>query len=278
MVTSLVSANAVFVCKSKHLTKQLLRRQGVPVAEGKHFTAAEYAKALDYFESRAWPVVVKPNGGHGGQSVTSNIRDRESFQSAWRSAVGATAAKSSIIVENYVSGLDIRAFVVGDRVAGASTRLPAFVVGAGARSIRQLVHEKAEARKRHAYLSRMPISVDEVWLAAQGYSLDSTLPDGEFVTLNGTVNLHQGGENMDVTELMSDEVKGLAVAAANAIPGLTLGGVDLLVKSLDSSAGAVVIEINTAANISVHHAPAYGNPVDVGRAIVDEILRRSGMN
>jgi hypothetical protein len=37
----------------------------------------------------------------------------------------------------------------------------------------------------------------------------------------------------------------------------------------------VVLEANTAANITVHHLPAYGDAVDVGGALVDEMIRIS---
>lgn len=86
--------------------------------------------------------------------------------------------------------------------------------------------------------------------------------------------VEQQMEGVDVTDLLAEPVKELAVRAVRAIPGLGVAGVDLMVRSLDDTAGAVVLEANTSANISVHHRPAYGRAIDVGAAIVDAMLER----
>ncbi|MGP9727956.1 hypothetical protein, partial [Glutamicibacter sp. AOP3-A1-12] len=117
------------------------------------------------------------------------------------------------------------------------------------------------------------IIVDQEWIKSSGISLDFVPPLGEIVTLNGAANIHQGGEHVDVTGLICNDLKIMAINAAASIPGLVCGGIDLLIDSLDTVKGAVVLEANAKANISVHHLPAYGQPVDVGAAIVREMLR-----
>ncbi|MGM1029994.1 MAG: hypothetical protein ACQEWM_09010 [Actinomycetota bacterium] len=92
--------------------------------------------------------------------------------------------------------------------------------------------------------------------------------------LNATANLHRGGVNVDVTTRIHPGLQRLAVDAARAVPGLSVAGVDLMVPAVESADGAIVLEVNAGANISMHHLPAYGAPVDVGAAIVDEMLRR----
>ena len=114
--------------------------------------------------------------------------------------------------------------------------------------------------------------VDEQHLRGQGRTPESVPEHSEVVVVNRVANIHQGGENIDVTAEISPGVKDLAVRAARAIPGLHVAGVDLMVPALDQHNGAVVLEANTSANIAMHHAPAYGEPVDVAAAIVDEML------
>ena len=95
---------------------------------------------------------------------------------------------------------------------------------------------------------------------------------GEVVVVNSLANLHVGGENVDVTELVHPDLLTMAVEAARAIPGLGAAGVDLLTPDIRSAAGAMVIETNVAANIRVHNCPAYGRPRDVAGAIVDRMI------
>lgn len=275
MVTSLVSHPAISATNSKPMTKQLLAKAGVPVPAGRSFSQNHFDEAAEYFQQQQKPMVIKPANGRAGDGITTNVSDLAQFDRAWSRAVEASTSKHKIMLEAHVTGLDVRAFVVGDRVVAAATRLPAFVQGNGQDSLVDLVEAKSSVRAENAYLRKMPIQVDYDWLAGRGWKATAVPEDGEIVLLNGTVNIHQGGEHVDITHELSPELQQIAVRAAQAIPGLTVAGIDLLVESPDSVHNAVVLEANTSANISVHHVPAYGQPVDVGGAIIDEMLRRA---
>lgn len=273
MLTSLVSSLAVSACNSKAVTKELFRASGVATPRSRTFEASALELGLEYVDSVAAPVVVKPSRGAGGQGVTCGVQTVEELRDAWARAAEHLPPSGSILVEEHVVGIDVRAYVVGGRVAAAATRLPAYVVGDGRRSIAELVEEKSALRARNAYLRRMDIVVDQARLRRLGMTM-SSIPAADSVTvLNETANLHQGGENVDVTTILGEGLKDIAVRAAAAIPGLAVAGIDLLVHSLQSVEGAVVLEANTKANISVHHLPAHGQPIDVGAALVDEMIR-----
>lgn len=272
MVTSLVASTAISLSASKQLSKTLFEQHGVPVAAGSSFAKSAFNDALAFFQDSGRPMVVKPETGRAGAAVQVGISTEEEFRDAWVAAVDITTR--GVIVEETVSGIDIRAFVISGRVVAAASRLPAFVVGDGVHGLHELIAEKASARNRHAYLKQMPIAPDWAWLSQLGHTSESVPQDGQVVTLNGAVNLHQGGEHVDVTSRLHPGLKRIAVEAVRAIPGLEVSGIDLLVPSLDSPKGAIVLESNPGASISVHHSPAYGNPVDVGGALVEEMLRR----
>ncbi|MDO8149348.1 hypothetical protein Q6350_13000 [Isoptericola sp. b515] len=275
MVTTLVGDVAAQVAESKTVTKQLLERAGVPTPHGRGFKIYEFASAVAFQESLGGPVVLKPAGGRGGEGVRCNVRDSAEFERAWAYTAGITAKGSRVLVEEQVAGIDIRAYVIGDTVIAAATRLPSFVVGDGATTVADLIELKTEKRARNAYLARGAIVMDEEVVTEQGYALGSVPEHGEVVVLNGVANVHQGGENVDITRLISPELADLAVRAARAIPGLRAAGIDLITPSLDTSDGAVVLEANVSANIGMHHLPAYGEPVDVAAALVEEMLDHS---
>lgn len=274
--TTLVGTVAVEVCASKHLTRLLLAAAGVPVPAGTTFAADELEPALTHLAGREGPVVVKPARGRGGSGVTVGVTSPEGLARAWSTALEATNAKDRVVVEDQVNGLDVRAFVVGDRVVAAATRVPAYVVGDGVSTVAQLVAAKLAVRRENAYLARMPIVVDSAHLERSGLHPEAVPAPTEVVTVNDVANLHQGGENIDVTDRLHPGLAALAVAAAHAVPGLAVAGVDLMTPSVTEPAGAVVLEANTSANLSVHHLPAHGEPRDVGGAIVDEMLARAG--
>jgi D-alanine-D-alanine ligase-like ATP-grasp enzyme len=275
MVTSLVSHPAINMTNSKPMTKELMAKAKVPVPSGRAFSQGQYDQALEYFEQQQSPQVVKPANGRAGLGISTQIQTAQQFHSAWLRAIEASTSKAKILIEQHVTGLDVRAFVVGNRVVASATRLPAFVVGNGYDSIATLVDAKADLRAKNGYLRSKPIQIDADWLGRRNLTTTSVPSEGEVVLLNGTVNLHQGGEQVDLTDILSPELQDIAVRAARAIPGLTIAGIDLLVESPTSTRNAVVLEANTSANISVHHIPAYGKPVDVAGAIIDEMLRNT---
>jgi D-alanine-D-alanine ligase-like ATP-grasp enzyme len=276
MISSLASYEAVRTCGSKNLTKQLLTAAGVPVPRGVSLPQDAAYKAISFFRALGAPVVVKPADGRGGKGVTCGIRTEQHFRVAWKKAVASARRNSPIIVEEHVAGLDVRVYIVGTSAVAAGTRLPPFVVGDGEQTVEQLMAAKQALRETNRYLGRMPIVVDPEWLENIGRPA-SVVPDrGEVVVLNPTVNLHQGGENVDVTDILAPELKEIAVNAVGAIPGLGAAGVDFLITSPVSSENAVVLEVNVGGNISVHHLPAYGEPVNVARAMVEEMMARAG--
>ena len=244
MVTSLVASSAITACNSKRISKQLWAYQDVPSPSGKTFRHNERTAAAEYLASANLPMVVKPNVGSAGNAVSTGVATLNDFDAAWELAKAATSKGGLILMEEHVRGTDVRALVVGDCVAAAACRLPAFVVGDGENTVEALVDRKRVLRGDHAYLARMTLRVETSWLAHQGHDLRSVPRLGEVVILNGTVNLHQGGESLDVTHVLSPDLKDLAVRAAKAIPGLGVAGVDLIVKDLDTVEGAVVIEAN----------------------------------
>lgn len=272
MVTSLIGYSAVDICRSKEVMKELFVAAGVPVPKGSAFKRDQRAAGLRYFQSLDALAVVKPDKGHGGRGITAGIKTADEFREAWTKAASHARGEVPIVVEEYVPGLDLRVYVAGGKAVAASTRVPPFVIGDGQSTIDALLQSKKEQRSRSKYLSRLPIAVDASWMANTGISFETVLPQGGVAVLSATSNLSQGGESVDVTDLLSEDLASIAVSAIAAIPGMNAGGVDFQAQSPYSAHGAVVLEVNAAANISVHHLPAYGDSVDVGQALVDAMM------
>jgi D-alanine-D-alanine ligase-like ATP-grasp enzyme len=274
MIPSLVSHAALKAGRSKQLTKELLSAAGVPVPRGQLFAETDQVKGARFFRALEATAVVKPDGGRGGVGVTCGVSTAGHFKDAWQRAAATTKQETAIMVEEFTMGIDLRVYVVDGKAVAAASRIPAHVIGDGLSSVSELLSEKQGLRERNRYLERMPIVVDPQWMLNSGHSMDQVLEAGEIAVLNSTVNLHQGGENIDVTGMLHPELGAIAVAALDAIPGMGAGGVDFVAKSPRTAEGAVVLEVNTGANISVHHLPAYGEPVNVGRAIIDAMIAR----
>jgi D-alanine-D-alanine ligase-like ATP-grasp enzyme len=244
-----------FAAKDKHLTKALLARSGIPVPDGAAFT--DHAAARRYFLSRKHAQVVKPQYGKRGNGVTAGIRDEKAFATAWQHA---RAHDSSIIVEDFFEGDEVRILVLNGRVVAAECRVPAYVVGDGASSIAQLVADKNRRRRNNPLLRICPIKKTDQ-LELDGRSLDEIPAANEHVRLSTVSNVGQGGESVSVISHLHPSIISMAEQAYHAIPGATLLGLDVLIKDFSAHAtpeNVRVIEVNANPAVAGPAFAVYG--------------------
>ncbi|GAB3058651.1 acylphosphatase [Virgibacillus ainsalahensis] len=264
-----VANNTVRICQDKEKTKSLIAEKDVPVPKGGIFQMDD-SKMFDYAEDIGFPVVIKPVNGSMGKGVFTNIRNKEELQNA-RNEFRTRFRYNELILEKHYHGKEYRIYVVGDKVIGATNRVPANIQGDGVHSIDKLIKMKNKERKNNPYLNPKPIKVDyEIKLALKNNDLemDSILADGETLSLREKSNLSAGGDPLEATDELSKEVKQIAVDTLKALPSIPHAGVDIIV---DPEAGekGVVLEVNATAEIGFHVFPWEGKAKDVPGAIID---------
>jgi hypothetical protein len=132
-----------------------------------------------------------------------------------------------VIVEELVSGEDLRVVVIDHEVVAAAVRKPAEIVGDGVRDVTTLIRETSRRRERATGgESRIPLDALTVAMVAKaGHTMDDVLPRGLRLRVRRTANLHTGGTIEDVTARLHPEIAAAAVRASRAIdirsPGWT---------------------------------------------------------
>lgn len=264
-------------CNNKAKALSLLAKAGVPVPRGHHIDAneAETSDILRLARDMGYPVVIKPVLGSMGTGVFSGVDNDADLAEYFRYIV-QELGKKRLILEEHIEGEDYRIFVVGTKVAAATWRRAASVTGDGQHSIAELIADKNLQRRRNPALSKERITVDlevDRYVADQGFTYESVPASGHEVRLRGKANLSTGGEIVDVTHLLPNEIKRVAVEAVAAVPGLISAGVDLMIdrrpEELDSSGRAAVIELNPRAHIGGHMFPSEGPGHDASGALID---------
>jgi D-alanine-D-alanine ligase-like ATP-grasp enzyme/acylphosphatase len=268
-----VTNEAVRIGSDKDETKVWLAKAGVPVPEGRKFEASSTdEEIIQYALEINFPLVLKPTNASLGNGVVTNIKDVKSLQKALI-YVRSDLNYPEVILERYVSGEEYRVYVVEDQVIAAYNRLPANIIGDGYHTITELIDLKNRQRKKNARLFSCLIEIDnEVldFIQSSGYTLESIPNKGEKILLREKTNVSAGGDPIDVTDELPDELKQIAIDAIKAIPGLHHGGVDIIVdlnKPILSS--AVVIELNPTAQIGGILFPMEGKARDIPSAIID---------
>lgn len=101
---------------SKAFAKQFMQRQGIPTAAYREFAAGELEEARAYIAQHPLPVVLKADGLAAGKGVLICTEHSEALyeveQMLQHSKFGA--AGSRVVVEAFLSGVELSVFVVTD--------------------------------------------------------------------------------------------------------------------------------------------------------------------
>jgi cyanophycin synthetase len=277
-LTSQTSAVAVDIACDKELTKTVLREAGLPVPDGMLVESASAAQAA--LAALGAPVAIKPFNGCQGKGVSLNIANAAQAERAFQLA---TQFAPKVLVEEQLTGRDYRVLVINGKLAAASERRPAHVVGDGQHTIEQLIEQTNQHPDRGNDHDKAltSITLDTVLLEhlhQRGLSLAYRPQPGEVILLRECANLSTGGTARDVTELVHPEIAALCERAARVI-GLDVCGLDLILEDIATPCqpGNGIVEVNAVPGLRMHLSPSAGAPRDVGSAII-EMLYPAGSN
>ncbi len=265
-LSEMTSAVALSRCDDKALTRRILAKAGLRVPEQLRLTSPSEASS---FLERHGHVVVKPARGEQGRGVFVDLTTEDEVT---RAITLAQQVCDQVLVEEFVTGDDLRIIVINSEVVAAAIRKPATVIGDGKTSIRSLIEH--QSRRRAAATggeSHIPLDREtERAVAAAGYRLDHVLPKDESLAVRKTANLHTGGTIHDVTAELNRELAAAAIAGARALD-IPLVGFDFLVPDVAGS-DYVIIEANERPGLANHE------PQPTAERFVDFLFPHSRAN
>ena len=256
----------------KDMVGDFLELCGFPTPKGKNcFTEDEI---LAEAEDLGWPVVIKPVAGHKGQGVTTGIESipeaKKAFNNIVKAANEAGVAFEGALVQQQIYGYDHRILTIGGKFVACLKREPAFVIGDGKSTIKELIDIDNELEIR-ADTARSPLAKIKLdddmkdFLQLQGKSPDTIPPDGEKVVLRRVANISAGGVSFNVTEQMHPKNIQMAENIAKFLH-VTALGIDVLAQDISKpwdEGNFGIIEINAGPGVFMHLAPAFGGSIDV---------------
>jgi len=273
-ISGRTSCISVDIACDKVLTKLLLEEAGIPVPQGG--LACDEDQALRVATELGYPLVTKPRDGNQGKGVSVNLRTEDELRQGFTTA---RSLSEGVVVERHIQGRHYRILVIGGKLAAASERLPAFVIGDGKHTVARLVEmTNSDAMRGEEHeLPLTRIKIDEAArrvLSRQGLSLDSVPGRGNLVYLRDNANLSTGGVAIDVTDEVHPENARMAIRASEVL-GMDIAGVDLITDHISlpmDATGGAIVEVNAAPGIRMHLFPWKGRRREVGRQIVDHLF------
>ncbi|WP_350342400.1 ATP-grasp domain-containing protein [Proteinivorax tanatarense] len=272
-LNSKVSTTVRAITDNKHLTKEFLHNNGLPVPLGRIFENLDDAKK--YLNQCTYPLVVKPVEGSSGFGITVDVRTEEELEVAWDYAKNR---HESIILEELIEGVDIRVIVIGGVAKAALLRVPANVMGDGKKTVADLINEKNQERTKNPRFSRTPIIASdytESFLSKQGHSLTTIPKSGELVFLHLKANVGAGADGIVITEQIHPDLMQLAEEAANSFGINDYWGIDILAQRIDlprSKQKCCILEANSRASFGGPHYPIYGKPTNIAKPLLNYLF------
>lgn len=274
---SSISSFANRACTHKGVTKALLDRNGLTVAEGEEYWERDLREAIEFAHSKQWNVVLKPSRGEKGSCVFTTIQDESQLQEDWEKLF---SRYESALLETKFAGKEYRILATKEKVLGITFRKPANIEGDGQHTIKELIGIKNSDPRRSENCGDpiVKIKIDrEVKnkIESSGLTLASVPADGVTVYLRDNSNISTGGDSIDYTDIAHPSVGEIAVKAINSIPGLLYGGVDFMTKDIakpQNSGSYIIVEMNSSPGIDLHHFPFKGKQRNVAAEVIDIIF------
>lgn len=262
--------------KDKFSTENLLEKYNINTVKSEIYMKSDMQKAkTEAFNNRMKSVVIKPLAGTLGKGVMVNVSEQR-FEYNWLESTKYIGENGKVVVQEYLDGFEARGTVIEGNLVAITLRVPPYIIGNGKNDIDSLIDIKNIERKKCTVLSRALIKKSiymKEFLRLSNKNLNDIPANGEYILLGSVSNFSNGGELINITELVDENIKKIALDTIAAIPGLYTGGVDIMMKSFDDE-NPTVLEVNSFPVIGLAAFPTYGEMTNPSKIYVEAIISK----
>lgn len=251
--------------RCKDITHKLLKEHGLPTPETVCFYKKTYDKneAEKQLSSLKYPIILKDAKGSNSRGIfpfIGNLKD------AMLQLEDELPHYKSMIAQEMVFGKEFRLLVLDEKVIGALEMIPPYAKGDGVSTIRKIIQEKQKTTEARTAFDDKLVEI----LKDQNVTLESIMPKSEIAYIKRSSCLAEGGETMDVTDLVHPAIEKICVEASKVV-GKHLVGIDVMCQDVSNDPAKQsfnIIEINGKPDLYIHYKPTHGQVRDVVRDIV----------
>lgn len=274
--TSYVSG---WIADDKYYAKAFLRYKKIPVVKGYTFRLDDKKSLMRKAKKLSFPLVIKPTQMGHGEFVISNIENKQELEEVYSYLTGQLDPITPCVVEEHFHGEEYRCFVTKTGFFAAVHRKPASIIGDGESTVNELI-DKINYQRMNPRDSCL-CTIKKDWLVMNhlkksNMSLNSIPKRKAVVQLRPTSNVSQGGDCIDVTESVHPSVKNFAKKVLNAMPYVSVLGIDLLCEDISQHLSLQkysVCELNTLPGLSLHTLPGFGKSREVDMEVANIIKK-----
>ncbi len=265
-------SDAYFWMDNKSEMQKKLMKDGIPVP--KSFECKTEQQAIEAFRKINSRVIVKPTYGSRSRHTVVGISDEQELIRAFKIAL---LISPWVMVQEELPGMVHRILWIGNKVVAVMRREPAYVIGNGRQTIRELVEiENLNPARQGPIFHHLPADEEVAQeLTKAGLNWDSILPIGAMAILNPKVSRGNGAVNVDVTEETHPVNMELFTKIGRYIND-PLVGLDFIIRDIakpwNEQLPCGVIECNALPYVDLHSYPFAGPVRDGAGALWDLIF------
>ncbi|MFV0247312.1 MAG: bifunctional glutamate--cysteine ligase GshA/glutathione synthetase GshB [Mycoplasmatales bacterium] len=260
----------ILLMNNKFMTKKILKEYKIKVPQGILISSSQDKRISNFFKK---DIVIKPLDANFGLGIhiLKNAKQKEVYECI----KDAFKYASSVIIEEYIQGIEYRFLVIDNKVISIIQRNNASVVGNNKDTIKQLIKEKnndyLRGSKYKKPLEKIIIDSNlKAVLKRENLTVNSIPALGQKVLLRDTSNVSQGGDSFEVSHLMDKKYKEVATNTVKAL-NVKISGVDIIIDP-DTKKYAV-IEANFNPALHMHAFPYKGIGKDAASNILDLLFK-----
>jgi len=238
------------LCDDKELTYKVLDRYNLPIAKSEYISKNDFFDfSKEYVSKLRFPLVIKPIDEWHWNWVLMWISD---FKELKKSLEESFKVYDDMIIQEQAKWDEIRVLVIKWEMIAAIHRVPAFVIWDWISNISQLIdiENNTNPLRWEWYdnsLTYIKIDTELLWyISKNNLNLDYVAHKWEKIQLRWNSNLWTWWIPVDVTELISDDIRRVAIKATEVL-WMEICGVDVLTsdftKSL-SDTNWIILECN----------------------------------
>jgi cyanophycin synthetase len=264
---------------NKYYLKKILMRNNLPYSKGKIFFSVK--KGFQYGMELGFPLVVKPVVGSLSSHTFINIKTHTELMNAIKLV---KQVHSKILIEEFIPGDVYRSIIIDKEFVACAKREPANITGDEISTIEMLIDKRnADPRRGHENLTHYTLrqldkhsQIVSSHLKKMNLSLNTILSTNQKIILSDKVNLVNGSDITNVTEIMHCDNKKL-LQKVHITLNLPFSGFDFICEDITIpwySQRFAIIENNSYPYIDMHHYPSKGDSINVAAKIWDFVIAK----
>lgn len=279
--TSLQSSVGYTMALRKHQAKLILKKNLLPTA---NYVVINNENDLGELKKLSLPIVIKPSEGSQSRSIFADVKTIPEAEAIVLDLIPGLGLEEWVLCEEHLEGNEYRIVCIDNNFVGAFYRKAAHVIGNGKNTIKELVEEKnshpwrgSSAQGSHS----SPLSTIKIdkhsheLLDSMGYSINDVPPKGIEVPLKQIASLSIGGEAENISDQVCKENIEIFEKVSKVLD-LNIAGIDVMCHDLSSpisdQKSAGIIEVNGSPGIRMCHYPLVGEPINIAKMIVEQLL------